>query len=94
MKISIEDSMTVLKKGLMDLGYEVYNFSENISSDAYIYSERNTGLHKLSSSINPGSDGSLIVDADGKSLSEIHYILRHRVYSPLFKITSSPSDFV
>lgn len=94
MKVSVEDSMTALKKNLKDLGYEVYNFSENISSDVYIYSERSTGLHNLSNSINPDSNGSLLIDADGKSIGEIQYILKHRVYSPLFKITRSSSDFV
>lgn len=94
MKISIEDKLTGLKKGLIDFGYEVYNFSENVSSDAYIYSEKNTGLHNLSSSINPVLSGSLLVDADGKSLNDIQYILSHRLYSPLFKVTNNEAHFV
>lgn len=94
MRISIEEGLENLKQGLSDLGYEVYSFRDNVSSDAYIYSERNTGLHNLKNSINPGSEGSLLVDADGKSLREIEYILNHRVYSPLFNITSSPADYV
>ncbi len=94
MKISIEDELVSLKKGLLDLGYEVYNFSENISSEAYIYSEKNTGLYNLSNFINPSLNGSLLVDADGKGLNDIQYILSHRIYSPLFKVTNSDADMV
>lgn len=94
MKISIEDQLAHLKNGLIELGYEVYNFSDNISSEAYIYSEKNTGLHNLNNSITPDSNGALLIDADGKSLSEIQDILNNRLYSPLFKITSSPADIV
>jgi hypothetical protein len=94
MKISIEDELAVLKKGLLDLGYEVHNFSENVSSDAYIYSEKNTGLHNLSNFINPILNGSLLVDADGKGLNDIQNILSHRLYSPLFKVTNSDADMV
>lgn len=94
MKISIEDQMNDLKKALTDMGYEVYSFSENVPSEAYIYSEKGTGLHNLNNLVNPDSNGSLLVDADGKSLNEIHYILSHRVYTPLFNITSNPADYV
>jgi hypothetical protein len=94
MKISIEDELVSLKKGLFDLGYEVYYFSENISSDAYIFSERNTGLHNLSNFINPNINGSLLIDADGKGLNDIQYILSHRLYSPLFKVTNNDADMV
>lgn len=94
MKISIEDELLSLKKGLMSLGHEVYNFSENVSTDAYIYSEKKTGLHNLSNSIEPTVEGSLLIDADGKSINEIQYILSHRLYSPLFKITSNDADMV
>ncbi|MDF2674283.1 MAG: hypothetical protein K0R09_2551 [Clostridiales bacterium] len=94
MKISIEDELVNLKKDLMNLGYEVYNFSQNVTSDAYIYSEEKTGLHNFSNSIEPTLDGSLLIDADGKSINEIQYILSHRLYSPLFKITSNDRDLV
>lgn len=94
MKISIEDQLTHLKKGLIDSGYEVYNFSESISSDVYIYSESNTGLHNLNNLINPVGEGSLLIDGDGKNLNEIQYILSHRLYSPLFNVTNNKADFV
>ena len=94
MKISIEDELLNLKKGLISLGYEVYNFSENVSTDAYIYSEKKTGLHNLSNSIDPAENGSLLINADGKTLNEIQYILSHRLYSPLFNVTSNDAYMV
>lgn len=94
MKISIEDELVELRKGLTSLGYEMYKFSDNISADAYIYSEKITGLHNLNNSINPSSSGSLLVNADEKSLSDIQYILSHRLYSPLFNITSNEAHMV
>lgn len=94
MIISIEDHLVELKRKLIELGYEVYNFSDKIPSEAYIYSEKVTGLHSLNNSIIPDAKGSLLVDADGKSLNDIDYILSHRVYTPLFNITSIPKDYV
>lgn len=94
MKVSIEDNLVNIKNELKSLGYEVYNFSENVTSDAYIYSEKNTGLHNLNNWIKPGQDGSLLVDVDGKTLGELQYILSNRLYSPLFKVTNSPADYV
>lgn len=94
MKISIENGFEDLRNELMALGYEVYNFSDNTPSDVYIYSKKIKGLNSLNNFISPGPGGSLLIDGDGKSLSEIQYILRNRIYSPLFNITSSPSDHV
>ena len=94
MIVSVEDGLFDVKKGLMGLGYEVYDFKDNVPSDAYIYSSYNTGLNSLKNSVSPGEDGSLLVDAVGKDLSEIQYILNSRLYSPLFKITDSPKGYV
>lgn len=94
MRVSVEEGLRDIKQGLRSQGYEVYDFKDNIPSDAYIYSGHNTGLHSLNNSINPGADGSLLVNADGKSLGEIQHILNNRLYSPLFKVTDSPADFV
>jgi hypothetical protein len=84
MKVSIEDNLTALKGYLTGMGHEVYKFSDNVVSDAYIYSERNTGLINMANMINGTGMGSLLIDADGKSPEEIQSILSHRVYSPLF----------
>jgi hypothetical protein len=84
MRISIEDNLTDFKNYLTSMGHEVYNFSDNVISEAYIYSESNTGLINLANMVNGTGMGSLLIDADNKSPEEIQGILSHRVYSPLF----------
>jgi hypothetical protein len=84
MRVSFEDNLMDLKGFLASKGHEVYNFSDSVISDAYVYSETNTGLINLTNMINGTGMGSLLIDVDGKSLEEIHNILSRRVYSPLF----------
>lgn len=84
MIVSIEDKLVDLKNFLLSKGIKVYNISEGIVSDAYIYSMKNDETLKIYNSIQGKNEGSLIINADDKSFEEILYSLSHRVYSSLF----------
>lgn len=84
MKISVENNLGEIKKKLVEEGYKVYDFSDNEISDIYIYSEDSTGLLNLNRNINGNVNGSLIINAYEKSINEIMYSVKKRLYSPLF----------
>lgn len=84
MVISIDDSLIDLKKYLKKIGYDVHNKSENVVSDVYIYSEKNTGLANLYDTIEANEGGSFLIDADGKTFDEIINCINHRLYTSLF----------
>lgn len=84
MKISIDNSLHLLKNYLEGKGYEVHYENENVASDVYIYSSKSNNNNVLENRKNVNNDGCLIIDENGKSLNEIEYIIKHRSYSSLF----------
>lgn len=84
MVISIDDSLVDLYNQLKKLGYDVHKISENITSDAYIYSEKTTPLYKLNSMIEAKEGGSLMINCDNMDLKDIIYSIHHKTYTPLF----------
>ncbi|MCX7885124.1 MAG: YkuS family protein [Caloramator sp.] len=84
MIVSVEDSLVELKNFLKSKNIEVHNISEKILSDAYIYSTKNNNILDLYDFVEGKNEGSLIINADNKSLNEILYFLNHRSYSSLF----------
>lgn len=84
MKISVENSLIDIKTKLAKEGYEVYDFSDRVPSDIYIYSEENVGLVNMYRGFEPNSNGSLLINAYGKSINDILYSIKRRIYSPLF----------
>ena len=68
MKITIEDSLHVLKKYLEVRGYDAYFEKDNVPSDVYIYDSSNY------------KD----MLTNKQSINDIEYIINHRTYSSLF----------
>lgn len=84
MIISVQDNLVDLYEGLRDMGYRVHRLSENVVSDAYIYSETSFGLGNLYDMVPPRENGSLLINADNRSIDDLAYMINHRIYSPLF----------
>jgi hypothetical protein len=84
MEISIENNLVELKRNLESKGYVIHNFSERLISDVYIYSEENPGLINLFRNLPGNLNGSLVINAYGKTDDEIVYSIKNRIYSPLF----------
>lgn len=84
MLISIQDDLVALKSYLKSRGYDVADASDNLPSDVFIYSHGNIALPELENSITPNYEGTLIINAENLSLSEIENMIKHRTYTPLF----------
>lgn len=84
MIISVQDNLKELMLNLESLGYTVHKFSDQKASDVYIYSGRDTKMSNMTSSIDATERGTLLINADNKSLKEILYAINNRTYSPLF----------
>ena len=95
--IAVSKSLTQLKDGLQNIGYEVFFEDEiNWPVDIFIYSQNNgqpslysttqmLNSHTFSNSYpDPGYSGTLLIDGTDKSIEEIRYIIENRVYSPIF----------
>ncbi|MCX7951215.1 MAG: YkuS family protein [Clostridiales bacterium] len=84
MIISVQDNLKELMLNLESLGYTVHKFSDKKASDVYIYSGRDTKMSNMTNSIDAAERGTLLINADNKSLNEILYAINNRTYSPLF----------
>lgn len=84
MLISIQDDLVALKSYLKSRGYDVADASEKLPSDVFIYSQERMDFPDFENSITPSFDGTLIINADKLSLSEIENMIKHRTYTPLF----------
>ncbi len=84
MIVSCDESLIELQAYLTQLGYRVFGIVENVPSDVYIYSEDNLGLLNFTNKITPVENGSLLINADGKTHKEIEFEIKNRVYSSLF----------
>lgn len=85
MKISIEKNLNDLKNYLEEKGYTIV--SENDVADAYIYDK--TPIMQISAkNFSPiselATDPILLVNANGKSFSEIEQILTQKTYNKIF----------
>lgn len=85
MIISVDDMLTELYDELKKAGYQVYKFSENKNSDVVIYSGDSTHLASLNAPLFTAYGGGVfLINGDGKTVSEIEGMIRHRAYSPIF----------
>lgn len=84
MTVAIQNGLENLASSLRDYGFDVVKYGQyNYPIDALIYS----GTHMpYTSSVSSGENtgGVFMVNAYGKSPSEIVQILQRRTYTPLF----------
>lgn len=83
MKICISNNFKDLKRELENRGYEVTNKFE-ADCDAMVCDLKNGGLSNMTNDKNIKNEGILVIDIGSKSIEEIDYILKNRVYSSLF----------
>ncbi|KGG79457.1 YkuS family protein [Caloranaerobacter azorensis] len=91
-KIAIQNGLDDLKYSLKSRGYEVYDINENKEVEAVIYMADGYNVPYIDKFINmntgvemSGGNEVLLINATGKTLQEIEYIINNRLYSPLFK---------
>ena len=98
MVVAVQKGLENIKELLREKGYEVVTFGEyNYPIDAVVYTGNNLETSYIKNNNMPNmtidtmgheasqrSYGVLLVNATNKSIEEIDYILKHKVYSPLF----------
>lgn len=84
MLISVQNNLVSLKNYLKSKGYDVIDASENIPSDVFIYSQEENDFFYIENAITPNYEGTLIINADNLSLSEIEKMIKYKIYTPLF----------
>jgi broad-specificity NMP kinase len=84
MKICISDELKNVRAELKKRGYEIVSVNSNIECDAMICDLKNGGLQNINCENNIKKDGILIIDIGSKSIDEIEYILKNRIYTSLF----------
>lgn len=88
MVIAVAPGLEEIRDKLMELGYEVVILGEyNYPIDAVIYKGYTPDMSYISTnntSFNSDSYGILMINAQNKTIEEINYVLKTRLYSPLF----------
>ncbi|WP_427340730.1 YkuS family protein [Caloranaerobacter sp. DY30410] len=91
-KIGIQKGLDDLKYSLESRGYEVYDINENEEVEAIIYMADGYSIPYIDRyvSMDVGFEMNrnkeiLLINATGKTLEEIEYIINNRLYSPLFE---------
>jgi hypothetical protein len=92
-KVAVQKSLKHIIEGLRGLGYDVEQFDRQYRGDAQTiiysaYSDNTTQSSNLECVTNNlftnQSYGAFIVNGDGKDANQIDYVIKNRVYSPLF----------
>lgn len=91
-KVAVQEGLNDIKGNLERLGYDVYTLQENNSVDAIVYmadgydiSYYNT-ITNMNQGVNMDENkGAILINAKGKSIDEIEYIIENRVYSRIFE---------
>ncbi|WP_069650885.1 YkuS family protein [Caloranaerobacter ferrireducens] len=91
-KIAIQKGLDDLKNSLKSKGYEVYDINENKEVEAIIYMADGYSIPYMDRFISMDAGFEidrnkevLLINATGKTLEEIEYIINNRLYSPLFE---------
>lgn len=90
MTVAITKSMEYLKNDLIAFGYDCVSLDDKIHGcDAVVYGGEKMPTINQNSMINSQhtSDGILMINGDQKTADQIHAMLQHRLYSPLFHQT-------
>jgi len=92
-KVAVQKNLIHVAKGLRDFGYEVEEFEREYRGDAQtiIYSAYKGGSQAINdfecvtnNFTTKQSQGVLMVNGDDKDSREIDYVIKNRIYSPLF----------
>jgi len=83
MVVAIQKGLVNMKQGLRNLGYDVVDYGDyKHPVDALVYVGSSDGL--VMGVMGVSNAGVFLVNAEGKSPSEVDKILKRRLYTPLF----------
>ncbi|MCK9479295.1 MAG: YkuS family protein [Firmicutes bacterium] len=85
MIVAVTPALRTVAEQLRERGYNVVTYGKyNHPIDALIYTGENLLSANIIASAAPGWHGVLMINAENKTISQIDYMLKNRVFSPLF----------
>lgn len=91
-RIAVQSGLDNIKNELGGLGYEVVDINNSNRVDAVVYMADGYDInyHNDIVNMNEGEDiadnkGVVLINATGKTIEQIDYIINNRIYSPLFE---------
>ncbi|WP_066505116.1 YkuS family protein [Abyssisolibacter fermentans] len=86
-KILIQNGLDEIKLSLEKIGYDIVTTDLNERYDVFIYKADGYDIdyyNQITSLTNDNNENVLLVNAKGKTIQEIDYIIKHKTYSSLF----------
>ena len=90
-RIAVQEGLKNMKEELESLGYEVVDMNhEGVEAVVYMADGSDISYYGQMFSMNQGMNiagnrGTLLINGKGKSIEELDYMIRNRLYSPLFE---------
>lgn len=82
-RIALQAGLSDLGNKLKEAGYEVVDFKTAEAVDAVVYTDDYQGIASINNQ-QDSSYGAILINANGKSLEDIKYIIEKRRYGGLF----------
>lgn len=85
MIVAVSSALTTIAEQLRGLGYNVVTYGKyNYPIDAFVYTDENLLSANVMGAATPGWHGVLMINAENKTINQIDYMLKNRIFSPLF----------
>lgn len=83
-RIAVQQGLDEIKEKLKNRGYEVVGYEDRGHIDAIVYKNIDSSLGNVNDSEDGNIYGAILVNATGRTIDEIEYIIETRRYGGLF----------
>ena len=83
-RIAVQQGLEEIRKGLKNRGYEVADYDDRGYIDAIVYKNIDSSMGNVNNSADGNIYGAILINATGKTMEEIEYIIETRRYGNLF----------
>ena len=83
-RIAVQQGLEQIRMGLKDRGYEVVGYDDGGHIDAIVYKSIDSSMGNVNNSAEGNIYGAILINATGKTVDEIEYIIETRRYGNLF----------
>ena len=83
-RIAVQRGLEGIKEGLRNRGYEVVGYDDRGHIDAIVYKSIDSSMGNVNNSADGNIYGAILINATGKTIDEIGYIIETRRYGNLF----------
>lgn len=83
-RIAVQQGLEGIGKELRNRGYEVVGYDDRGYIDAIVYKSIDSSMGSVNNSAEGNIYGAILINATGKTVDEIEYIIETRRYGNLF----------